>query len=123
VPHLFGQQVMAFRSVGAIDLVVGGHDGPGFGLFHGNFETLQVNFAQGPLAHDGVDRHAVGLRVVSGEVLDGCSDSVRLDALHHSGRSFACHQWIFGVIFEVTSAKALLWDSQQTGRAQNRRGT
>ena len=47
-----GHQVFPLGGIGAVELVVGGHDGPGFGFLDGDFEALEVDLALGTLADD-----------------------------------------------------------------------
>ena len=77
-----GEQAVALLGELAVELVVGRHHGPGVGLLHGNLEALEVDFAQGTLAHHLIDHRAVGLLRIDGEVLDAGADVLALDAAH-----------------------------------------
>ena len=58
--------------------VVGAHDAPHTAVDHRTVEGRQVEFAQGALAHNDVDRRAPLLLVVQGKVLDAGSHTVLL---------------------------------------------
>ena len=56
-------EVAALGSVGAVDLVVRAHHGPGIGLLDGDLEALQVDLTLGARGDDGVVAGAVRLLV------------------------------------------------------------
>ena len=67
-------QVGLLAAVDAVDLVVGGHDGPDAGLPHGGFEGDEVDLAQGALGDLRTDGHPLVFLIVAREVLDAASD-------------------------------------------------
>ena len=66
-----GQQPAVLRSIHPVELVVGAHDGPGFGVLDYILEGGQVYLAQGALIDVGADPETIGLLVVGSEVLQG----------------------------------------------------
>ena len=100
-----GEQSMTLLGEFAIDLIVGRHHGPGISLLHGNLEALEINLTQSTLAHYFVDKGAVGLLRIHGEVLDRSADALALDATNVSSSNLACYQRIFGIVLEIASAK------------------
>ena len=105
-----GEEVFALGGVGAVEFVVGTHDGPGSGFLDGDFEPLQVNFALGAGADDGVVGGAVGLLVVEGEVLHGGAYVVALDAAHIGGGCLSGHYGILGIVLEVAPVQGMAVD-------------
>ena len=77
--HVAQQRRLGHRV--AVDLVVGGHHGPRMRLGDDLLERRQVELAQRALVHAGVEREALGLRVVGHEVLDGRADARALEAV------------------------------------------
>ena len=65
-----GEGVGVLAGVGAVDAVVGAHDGAGAGVLKCDLEGEQVALAHGALADDGVGDDAAGILIVDGVVLD-----------------------------------------------------
>ena len=95
VPQYVGQQPRGFRCVCAVDVVIRGHKRPGLGLSYGDFESPQIDFPHGALAHASVVVQAVELLVVEGEVLDRGADSVGLYAVNVGGSNLAGQHRVF----------------------------
>ena len=57
-------EILIFRGVGTIDLVISTHNGPRLRLFDRDLITRQVNFTQGAFIYHGVDGHTPVLLVV-----------------------------------------------------------
>ena len=110
-----GLQVLALGSVGAVDLVVGAHHGPGVGFLDGDLEALEVDLALGARGDDGVVAGAVRLLVVVGEMLDGGAHVVGLDAAHIGGRRLAGDHRILGIVLEVAAVQRVAVDVQGRG--------
>ena len=110
-----GLQVLALGGVGAVDLVVGAHHGPGVGFLDGDLEALQVDFALGARGDDGVVPGAVRLLVVVGEMLDGGAHVVLLDAAYIRRRRLAGHDRVLGVVLEVAAVQRVAVDVQGRG--------
>ena len=110
-----GEEVELLLGVLAVELVVGGHDGPGIGLLHGDLEVLQVDLAEGALADAGVVLVAVRLLVVGGVVLDGSAHAVALDPPDIGRSHLAGEERILGEILEVTSAQRVAVDVHARG--------
>src|SRR5207248_7582604 len=70
-------------------------------LLHGRLEGRQVDLAQRPLVDDLVDRLAVGLLVVRGEVLDLGEYPLLLDRLHLGDGQSAGQVRILAEVLEV----------------------
>ena len=115
VPENRGEEVQLLLGVLTVELVVGGHDGPGIGLLHGDLEVLQVDLAESALADAGVVLITVGLLVVRSVVLDGGAHAVALDTADIGGRHLAGQERILGEIFEVASAQRVAVDVHTRG--------
>ena len=76
------EQVVVVAGVLAAELVVGAHHRERPALAHSRLERRQVDLPQRPLVHLHVDRAAVLLLVVDGEVLDAGDRLLGLHALH-----------------------------------------
>jgi hypothetical protein len=63
-------QKFIFGAMLAAEFVVGAHHGQYAALLHGRFEGGEINLAQGAIVHLDVDREAVGLLIVGGEMFD-----------------------------------------------------
>ena len=100
-----GQQFAVLLGERTVQSVIRRHHRPGSSLAHGNLESFQVDFAEGTLRHHLVDTHAVGLLRVAGEVLDGGTHPLTLNASHVGGGNLARHYRVFGIVFEVTPAE------------------
>ena len=98
-----------------VDIVVRCHDGPRIALLDGDLEVPQVDFAQCPDGNPCVKVEPVEFLIVSGEMLDGCSDSLALDSADVASRDPAGQKRIFGVIFEVSAAQRIALDVDARG--------
>ena len=104
------QEVGVFVGVDGVDHIVGGHDGLGAPLAHGDLEVGEVDLAQGALVHDGVGGHAPQLRVVRGEVLRAGGHAVCLDAADVARGHLAREIGVLGEVFEVAPAEGAALD-------------
>ena len=100
-----GQQVIALLGILPVDLVVRRHDRPRLRFFDRNLEILEIEFPQGALADQGVIFITVGLLVVQGEMLDGSSDAIGLDAPYIGCAHLARKQRILGEILVIASVQ------------------
>lgn len=104
--HL-GEQLIAYRGVGAVDEIVGGHNCPRVGLFDTYLEAAQIYLPERALGNSGIAFKAVRLPVVAGEVLDRCGYLLRLYAAHIGGAALSGEEWILGEILEVSPAQGI----------------
>jgi hypothetical protein len=95
------EERLALRRVGAVDLVVGGHDRPRPGLPHHDLEAPEVDLAQRPLRDLHVDDVAVPLVVVGDVVFRRRAHPLRLHALHDRRGHPARHERVLGEVLEV----------------------
>ena len=107
IPKDRGKQLVILLGVFAIQFVVGTHDRPGLSFLHRNFKILQVDFPEGPAAHQRVILGPVGLLVVHGVVLDGGSGPIGLDAPDIGRRHLPTQERVFGEILEVPSIERI----------------
>ena len=89
------------------DTVEGGHDTVGSTFFDGHFEWLEVDFTDGLLVAPGKLTFGVtvGFLIVKSEVLDVSVDAVFLNRLDDGSGALAGLEWVFAVVFGVTSAE------------------
>ena len=111
-----GQQIVAFGGVRAVHEVVARHHRPGLRLLHRELKPLQVDFAQGPLAHRRVQLHAVEFLVVHGEVLDAGAHALAFYPVHEGGGHVAGHQRVFGIVLEVAPTQRVAVDVHARGQ-------
>ena len=91
----------------------------GLGLLHGDLEPFQVYIPQGPLPHNAVGEHPVGLLVVAGVVLDGDAPAgMCLDALGDGGSDLAADKGVFRIVLEIPAAQGQAVDIQSGGQPQ-----
>ena len=107
VAEQLGEQLIAYRGVGAVDEIVGGHNCPRIGLSDAYLEAAQINLPERTLGDSGIAFKAVRFPVVAGEVLDRCGYLLRLDAAHVGGAALSGEQGILGEIFEVSPAQGI----------------
>ena len=105
--------------VGAVDKVIGGHDGLGLRLLDHHLEAGQVNFPQGALVHDGIRGHAAQLLTVHGKVFGAGGNAVFLDAADVGRRHLTGKVGILREILEVAAAQGAALDVQ-AGAQQHR---
>ena len=105
--------------VGAVDEVVGGHNGLGLCLFDHDLKAGQVQLAQGALIHDGVAGHAAQLLAVDGKVLGAGRDAVLLDAADVACGHLARQIGVLREILKVAAAQRAALDVQ-AGAQQHR---
>src|SRR5581483_1881675 len=86
-------------------LVVRAHDAQHVRFLHGRLESRQINFAQRALIQLNVDRTAVKLLVVAGEVFYARGDAFALDALDVRYRHARREERVFAHVFEVPSVE------------------
>ena len=110
VPEHFRQEPGIFRSVNAVDPVVGAHHRPGLGLLHGGFKGREVDLPEGSLVHIGGGTHAPVLLTVGGEMLDGGAHVFALDAVDEGCCHLTGQIRIFGEVFKVPAAEGAALD-------------
>ncbi len=71
-----GEEPLVLCAVHAVESVVGGHDAERTAFAYGQLERDERDLAQRALVDDGVDRHALELGVVGGEVLHRGRDTL-----------------------------------------------
>ena len=113
------EQVGVLVGVGAVDKVIGGHDGLRLRFLDHHLETGQVNFPQGALVHDGIRGHAAQLLTVHGKVLGAGGNAVFLDAADVGRRHLTGKVGILREILEVAAAQGAALDVQ-AGAQQHR---
>ena len=106
------QEMGVLVGVGAVDEVVGGHDGLGPGLLDHDLEAGQVQLPQGALVHHRVGGHPAQLLTVDREVLGAGRDAFFLDAPHIGRSHFARKDGVLRKILEVTAAEGAALDVQ-----------
>ena len=87
--------------------------------FSQRFKRREVNFPQGALIHNRIHRHAPGLLIIGGIVLDGSADPLALHTIDKGRRQFACQNRVFRKIFKIAAAKRRALDIHS--RAQQNR--
>ena len=84
------EQPWVLAGVDAAETVVRAHHGPDATLLYRGFEGGQVDLVQGARIDLGADRHALGLLVVGGEVLDCGHHALALHAVDVGDRRARC---------------------------------
>ena len=107
LPKYIGEQPGVIVGVGAVNQVVGGHNGLGVALLHRNFKVGEVQLPQGPHIHHAVAGHAQQLLAVGGEVLGAGGDAVFLNAPDESGGHLAREVGVLGVVLKAASAQGV----------------
>lgn len=102
VQHLAQQRALRHRV--PVDPVVRGHHGPDLALADDPLERRQVQLPQGAFTDPRVERHALGLRVVADEVLDGGRHAAALNTLHIGHADAGGEQRVLAEALEVPSA-------------------
>ena len=111
-----GYQVITLGSVGAVYLVIGGHNRPGLSFLDSDLESLQVYLALRALTDHGIVACSVCLLVVICEMLYCRSHVVFLDATHVCGGRLAGNHRIFRIILKITAVKWMAMDVQRRGQ-------
>ncbi len=91
----FGDQVMVFAGVVAVDFVEAAHDRGDIGVLHHRFEAWQVQLAQSALIDLDVDRLTIGFLLVGQVVLAARLDTLGLDAVDDSGCQHGSEERVF----------------------------
>ena len=91
--------------VGAVDQVVGRHDGLGLSLFYHHLKARQVDLPEGALVQDGIRGHAPQLLAVGRKVLGAGGNAVFLDAPDVSSGHFASQIGVLREILKVPAAQ------------------
>ena len=102
-----GEQVVVAHREFAVDLVIRSHDGPGVAFPHGYLEAAEVDLAGSALRETLIDRGAVGLLGVHGEVLGRDACALTLHAIDIGGCNLTREQRILRVILEVSAAEGI----------------
>ena len=111
------EQRFRFSGMDAVEAVVRAHDRPRLGFFHGDLESLEIDFPQRSFAQPGIVVEAVFLAVVGAEVLHlHAAVALRLQALYEGGGQCSSQIGIFGVILEVAAAKRIAVDVEAGGQ-------
>ena len=105
--------------VGAVDQVVGRHDGLGLSLFDHHLKARQVDLPEGALVQDGIRGHAPQLLAVGRKVLGAGGNAVFLDAPNVGGSHFAGQIGVLREILKVPAAQGAALDVQ-AGAQQHR---
>ena len=101
----FGQEVVAFLGIDAVEKVIGGHDGPGGRFPQANLKAPGVKFPQSPGVHAGVSVQPVGLLAIGGKMFGRCTGAGFLDAVDIGGGDGAAQDGILREVFEVSSVQ------------------
>ena len=96
--------------VGPIDEVIGVHHRPGLGSFDSVFNAGQVNLSQGVFIHDVVDELPAKCLIVHCVVLDGCANTLALNAIDMAFSDLARQLGIFRKIFKISSTQRRAFD-------------
>ena len=78
-PFVAQNGLLKLLVIGAVDtvkLVISVHNGPRLAFFNGNFKSGEVNFAQGALVNNAVNRHTAHFLIVGCKMLEGGSDTL-----------------------------------------------
>ena len=110
------EQVLVLVGVGAVDEVVGGHDGPGPCLFDYDFKAGKIQLPQGALVQDRVTGHPAQLLAVGRKMLGAGGNAVFLDAPYIACRHFSREERVLRKILKVAAAEGAALDVQ--ARAQ-----
>ena len=111
------EQARVLAGVDAVHAVVRAHHGPHPGLLHGGLERGQVDLVQRPRIDLGADRHAFGLLVVGGEVLDCSHHALALHSLDVGHGRARGEFRVFAVVLEVAATQRRARDVHR--RAEN----
>jgi len=106
----FGQQLRVFAGVGAVELVVGTHHGPGLRLADDDLKRPQEDLAQSALIDDRVIDHPAEFLVVGSEVFQADARALALDAVDVGTCQFPCHEGIFGKVLKVAPVEGVALD-------------
>src|SRR5690606_4883106 len=107
--HL-GEQPVVLGRVGAVDAVVGAHDGVRRAALDRALEGVQVDLAQRALVDLRRDAHAVGLLVVDRVVLERGAHALGLHAADERGRELPREHGVLGEVLEVAPAQRVALD-------------
>jgi hypothetical protein len=109
-PENVSQQAPVLAGIGAIQPVVGTHDGGGLSLSNRGFEPRQIDLPQRPLVDDCIDRHAARLLIVDRIVLERSADAFALNAADVGLGQLAGQIRVFGEIFKVPTTQRRAFD-------------
>ena len=104
-PEDIDQKVSALIGIGAVDLVVGSHDGLYAAFFDSDLELGQIELAQSPFIHHSVDCHTALLLGVDREVFCTGAYALALHAFDITRGDLACQIGVFGIILEIAAAE------------------
>ena len=119
LPQDILQQVGVLVGVGAVDQVVGRHDGLGLSLFDHHLKARQVDLPEGALVQDGIRGHAPQLLAVGRKVLGAGGNAAFLDAPDVGSGHFAGQIGVLREILKVPAAQGAALDVQ-AGAQQHR---
>ncbi|TLD12657.1 uncharacterized protein PgNI_03454 [Pyricularia grisea] len=105
LPQHVVQQLGVLAAVGAVDAVVGRHEGGRVGVAHGDLEGQGVDLTEGALRQYALDGVATVLLVVAYKVLDGGLDAGALDATHDGGSAEPGQHRVLAQRLEPTAAE------------------
>ena len=107
IPEDGGQEFVVLLGIFSVELVVGTHHRPGFPFLHRDLEILQIDFPEGPAAHQRIILGPVRFLVVHRIVLDGGSGPIALDAPHIGRRYLAGEERILREVLEVPAVERI----------------
>ncbi len=93
--------------VGAVELVVGTHHGPGLRLADGDLKWPQVDFAQGALIDDRVVDHPAEFLVVGSEVFQAYACAPILDANDVGACQLTSHERVLRKVLKVAPVEGM----------------
>ena len=105
IPEYLLQEMGILVGIGAVDLVVAGHDGSGLALFYGDLKAGKVDFPQRALVHHAVHGHPPQLLRIDGKMLGAGGDAVFLNAPDIGGGHFTGKIGVFREILKVPPAQ------------------
>ena len=96
----------------AVYHIIGRHYSVGMSLLYGNFETGEINLAQGSFIHYRIGDHTALFLAVCRKVLYAGRRAVFLNAAHICRSHFAREVRVFRKIFEVSAATGVALDAK-----------
>ena len=89
----------------AVDFIVSSHVAIRPGISLSDLKWHQVDFAEGSLGHDAVNRLSLVFLIVADVVLDGGGDASGLNSVDGCSTHGASEVWVFAEALESTSSK------------------
>lgn len=97
------------RAEDTIDLVIRRHKGPRIAVSYCDLKWLEMDLPQRSFWNPSINEESSSLLIVTGEVLDTCTNTTLLDGIYKLSGEFSREERVFAVCLKIAPTKRCAW--------------